>query len=53
MRDRQQFMEVDDGMHISTEKRLELCADIGATIMALHDYSGRLSRFLQFEIVLT
>jgi hypothetical protein len=44
-------MEVDDGMHISTEKRLEL--DIGATIMALYDYGGRLSRFLQFEIVLT
>ena len=36
--DLQQFMNVHDGMGMSFEDRLKMCADIGDAIMALHAY---------------
>jgi len=43
--DLKQFMNVPDGMNLSINDRLEICADIGSAIMALHDYG------LKFEIL--
>ena len=36
--DLQQFMNVREGMDVSFEDRLKICADIGGAIMALHAY---------------
>ena len=36
--DLQQFMNVREGMDMVVEDRLEICADIGSAIMALHAY---------------
>jgi len=37
--DLQQFMKVNEGMNMSIDDRLKICADIGNAIMALHAYS--------------
>jgi hypothetical protein len=36
--DLQQFMNVSEGMNLSIDRRLDICADIGRAIMALHDF---------------
>ncbi|KAF8539826.1 hypothetical protein BDD12DRAFT_881587 [Trichophaea hybrida] len=36
--DLQQFMNVSEGMSMSINDRLNICADIGSAIMALHSY---------------
>ena len=36
--DLQQFMNVREGMDMEVEDRLEICADIGGAIVALHAY---------------
>ena len=36
--DLQQFMNVREGMDMSFEDRLKMCADVGGAIMALHAY---------------
>ena len=36
--DLQQFMNVREGMDMSFEDRLKICADVGDAIMALHAY---------------
>ena len=36
--DLQQFMNVREGMDMSFEDRLKICADIGEAIMSLHAY---------------
>jgi hypothetical protein len=44
--DLKQFMNVGEGINMSIEDRLKVCADIGSAIMALHAYG------LSFEIIL-
>jgi len=36
--DLQHFMNVEEGMNLSIDDRLKICADIGSAIMALHAY---------------
>jgi hypothetical protein len=36
--DLQQFMDVSEGVNMSINERLKLCADIGSAIMTLHAY---------------
>jgi len=36
--DLQQFFTASEGMKMSTEDRLQICADIGSAIMTLHAY---------------
>ena len=36
--DLQQFMNVGEGMEMGLEDRLNICADIGGAIVALHAY---------------
>jgi hypothetical protein len=36
--DLQQFMNVSEGMNMTIDDRLKICADIGSAIMALHAY---------------
>jgi hypothetical protein len=37
--DLQQFMNADEGISLSIDDRLKICADVGSAIMALHAYS--------------
>jgi hypothetical protein len=49
--DLQQFMNVSEGMNMTIDERLKICADIGSAIMALHAYG--LSLEMVFELYLT
>jgi hypothetical protein len=42
--DLQQFMNVQEGMHMSIDDRLKVCADIGSAIIALHSYGLTFSK---------
>jgi hypothetical protein len=44
--DLQQFMNVHDGMNMSIDDRLKICADIGSAIMTLHAYGLIFHRLL-------
>jgi hypothetical protein len=43
--DRKQFMNVHEGMNMSIEDRLKICADIGSAITVLHAYG------LSFKVI--
>jgi hypothetical protein len=38
-------MNVEEGMNLSIDDRLEICADIGSAIMALHAYGLSIQTF--------
>ena len=44
--DLQQFMNVSEGMNMTIDERLKICADIGSAIMALHAYGLSLEMIL-------
>lgn len=44
--DLQQFMNVREGMNMSIDGRLKICADIGSAIMALHAYGMLLLKWM-------
>jgi len=44
--DLQQFMNVREGMNMSIDCRLKICADIGSAIMALHAYGMLLLKWM-------
>ena len=48
--DLQQFMNVREGMDMALEDRLEICADIGSAIAALHAYGLSILRMLPFKV---
>jgi len=52
--DLQQFMNVQEGMQLSTDDRLKICADIGSAIMTLHAYglSPQMVFALQIECLI-
>ena len=37
--DLQQYMNADEGISLSIDDRLKICADVGSAIMTLHAYS--------------
>jgi hypothetical protein len=47
--DLQQFMNVSEGVNMSIDERLKLCADIGSAIMTLHAYG--LSIQIEFSLL--
>ena len=47
--DLQQFMNAREGMDMSFEDRLKICADVGGAIMALHAYGLSIYAILPFK----
>jgi hypothetical protein len=46
--DLQQFMNTSEGMNLSIDDRLKICADIGNAIMVLHDYGKSIELYFGF-----
>ena len=48
--DLRQFMHVREGTDMVFEDRLQICADVGSAIMALHAYGLSITRVLPFKL---